>query len=364
MSQSIYIRDGVQFIPTPRAAVNIHECLPPGNFIVQEDPKTEELYFVQVDTFEPYGRVYGNMQQRADRIMNTFAERPQSTGVLLVGEKGSGKTMLAKILCMQAYAKGMPTILINRAWVGDKFNNLIQSISQPAVIFVDEFEKIYTKIDGVDTQEQLLTLLDGVFPSKKMFILTCNDSEKIDKHMRNRPGRLFYGLQFVGLEKEFIAEYCHQNLNEPLRQHIPTINRIATLFDQFNFDMLKALVEEMNRYNESPEDSLEMLNIKPSADDGIYEFIITHHGKPLTTVYPSTLKGTPIGRNIFSFTAYLSQKDAADDETSITVTFTNDDLTEIDHVNGCFKFENAAGQVGVFTRQTVSPFNLRNALTK
>ncbi len=38
--------------------------------------------------------------------------------------------------------------------------------------------------------------------------------------------------------------------------------------NEFNFDMLKALVEEMNRYNETPTDALAMLNAKPEFDIG------------------------------------------------------------------------------------------------
>merc|ERR1712137_572142 len=38
---------------------------------------------------------------------------------------------------------------------------------------------------------------------------------------------------------------------------------ISSLFDHFNFDMLKAMVEEMNRYGEAPDEVLELLNAKP-----------------------------------------------------------------------------------------------------
>jgi hypothetical protein len=46
--------------------------------------------------------------------------------------------------------------------------------------------------------------------------------------------------------------------------------------------MLKALVEEMNRYNESPQDALAMLNAKPEFDSGTqYEISIVHNGKKI-----------------------------------------------------------------------------------
>jgi hypothetical protein len=44
---------------------------------------------------------------------------------------------------------------------GDEFNLFIQSISQPAIIFFDEFKKVY-KENEEETQEQMFTLFNGV----------------------------------------------------------------------------------------------------------------------------------------------------------------------------------------------------------
>ena len=97
-----------------------------------------EFYFEQVDSFTISHKIYGNTLKNVDRIVNTFNQRPNSTGVMLNGEKGSGKTMMAKALSVKCAELGMPTIIINQAWVGDEFNTLIQSIEQPCVILFDE----------------------------------------------------------------------------------------------------------------------------------------------------------------------------------------------------------------------------------
>jgi hypothetical protein len=48
--------------------------------------------------------------------------------------------------------------------------------------------------------------------------------------------------------------------------------------------MLKSLVEEMNRYNESPSEALRMLNAKPEFDNGTdYNVTIIHNGKVIDT---------------------------------------------------------------------------------
>ena len=56
------------------------------------------------------------------------------------------------------------------------------------------------------TQDSLLTLLDGVYVNHMLFLLTTNDKFRVSSHMRNRPGRIYYVLDFYGLSDDFIRE--------------------------------------------------------------------------------------------------------------------------------------------------------------
>lgn len=293
-----FIKDGNKFLPANEKDLDIHYNLPVGNYIVKSKPMSESLYFEAVDAFKSPKKIYGIANKYADRIMNTFAEREVATGVLLTGEKGSGKSLLAKTLSVRAAALDIPTILINTAFQGDVFNQLIQGIKQPCVIIFDEFEKVYNQ----EEQESILTLLDGVFPSKKLFILTCNDEWRIDANMRNRPGRIFYMLHYSGLDADFITDYCNDNLKDC--SHIDGVCKVASAFAEFNFDMLKALIEEMNRYNESPFDAIEMLNAKPSSQDGsVFSVTMQINGVELDedSFGPTEHRGSPISENKLSF---------------------------------------------------------------
>lgn len=256
MSNTCFLKSGATYRVTSKRAMDLHDKLPAGNYVIKVDPRGE-LYLEAIEDFVIHTKLYGNVISQTGRILHTFADRPTSTGLMLAGEKGSGKTLLAKNVCVEASKLGMPTIVINAPWIGDQFSSLIQGIEQPCVILFDEFEKVYPQ----DKQPAILTLLDGVFPTKKLFILTCNDKWKVDFHMRNRPGRIYYMLDFDGLSDLFIEEYCKDNLKNQV--HVEKVRRIATAFDRFNFDMLKALVEEMNRFNETPQEAITMLNAKP-----------------------------------------------------------------------------------------------------
>jgi hypothetical protein len=285
---SHFFRNGNTFRIADDNALDIHKHLPVGNYTVKQDP-FGNFFLEMIDSFPKPKKLYGNTVRHADRIIQTFLSRDVSTGVLLNGEKGSGKTLLAKQLGIVCAAMDIPTIVINNDWHGDGFNKLIQDIDQPCVILFDEFEKVY----GEEEQQAILTLMDGVFPTKKLFVLTCNDKWRINSHMRNRPGRLFYMLEFRGLDVDFITEYCEDNLDD--KSHINRICQLSALFAEFNFDMLKALVEEMNRYQEDPRAAMEMLNAKPEYDGGSkYNVSVLHNGKPVEKVNPSTWEGNPL----------------------------------------------------------------------
>ena len=356
LTMSYYLKNGNTYRVTDKAALDIHEHLPAGNYIIKQD-MFHNFFLEQIDNFTMPGKLYGSTTKNADRILRTFESRDASTGVMLNGEKGSGKTLLAKTLAIYAAEKNIPTIVINHPWHGDEFNKLIQDIEQPCVVLFDEFEKVYDR----DQQESILTLLDGVFPSKKLFVITCNDKYRVDQHMRNRPGRIFYMLDFKGLEQDFIVEYCNDTLKN--KTHIDTICKIATMFSEFNFDMLKALIEEMNRYNESPQESMSMLNAKPEFSEAVkYDVQMFVDNKLIEDrhVSPSKWKGNPLSQNSIDISWYDESDENEDNHEWESVDLTQNDLQKIEPQAGRFVFANGNCMV-VLTREREKLFDYYGA---
>lgn len=292
---SYFIRNSNTYRIAAEESLDIQTQLPVGNYTVKFNDMGGFFFLEMVDSFEPLKKLYGDTQKNSNRILRTYLDRTVSTGVMLTGEKGSGKSLLAKTLSIDAAAMEIPTIIINNNWTGDAFNKFLQDIEQPCVILFDEFEKVYDN----DDQEKALTLLDGVFPSRKLFVITCNDKWRVNEHMRNRPGRIYYMIDFKGLDPVFIEEYCQDVLNN--KSYIPKIVEISALFEQFNFDMLKALVEEMNRYDESPQDALKMLNAKPEFNNnGSFEVQLVVNGEPIKDQGIRTeWKGNPLSGQVY-----------------------------------------------------------------
>jgi hypothetical protein len=344
-----FLKSGTRFNVSTKAALDLHEQLPPGNYTVKFDKMANCFYLEQIEDFEIKGKVYGDTRRNAERILATFNDRTASTGVMLNGEKGSGKTLLAKMLAVNAAEEGVPTIVINAPWCGEEFNGFMQMIEQPTVILFDEFEKVYDN----DDHEKMLTLLDGVYPSKKLFVLTCNDKWRVNSHMRNRPGRIFYMMDFKGLEQDFIIEYCEDNLKA--KEHIQAICRIATLFDQFNFDMLKALVEEMNRYNETPQEAMKMLNARPEfSSEARYKITLQPKGLdiPDDKLESNEWQGNPLINRISLDYKVIEKDEVTGDEdwNWESCRFTNEDLKQSDPNSGKFIFINEMGDRATLSR--------------
>jgi len=330
---SYFLKSGNTFKVASDEALDIHRKLPVGNYVIKQNEMTGELYLEGIENFNIPNKIYGNCLKHTDKILRTFMDRDNATGVMMTGEKGSGKTLLTKNVSIQLAKQGISTIVINAPWHGDKFNTFIQNIEQPCAILFDEFEKTYNEREE---QEAILTLLDGVFPTKKLFMLTCNDKWRVDQHMRNRPGRIYYMIDFKGLDADFIRQYCNDNLEN--KTHIETIVNVGSLFAEFNFDMLKALIEEMNRYNESPQEALEMLNAKPEFDSGTeYSVKIVHNGVEIKEPRRSKFEGNPLQPRGVEI-EFDSDPDDEDSE-YIWKTFKPDALVHVDGKKGEFTFQ-------------------------
>lgn len=99
--------------------------LPPTNYLVKKD-QYGEFFLDQIQPFTRPSRIYGNSEGQARRILGTFNDRKGSTGELMLGEKGSGKTLLLKMISLEARDQGLLT-----DHHGEAFNSFIQVIDQP-----------------------------------------------------------------------------------------------------------------------------------------------------------------------------------------------------------------------------------------
>lgn len=338
-----FLQSGDSFSPAP-SKESLLECLPTGNYTVEES--VNGMFFQRAEKFKPLTKLYGSHEKWSTRILNTFKERAGNTGVLFAGEKGSGKSLLARVISRDAALMGMSTIVINKPWTGDRLGSILAQLTSPAVIFMDEFEKVY---NDSQTQETVLTLLDGTASTKHLFILTVNDSHRLDSHLKNRPGRLYYSIDFHGLENDFILDYCKDTLDQ--LEHTDAIVRLASLFEEFNFDMLKALIEEMNRYQESPAEAVKLLNITPADSKNYYDVeIIDPAGKLRKT--DEEWYGSPLFLTTWEVSVFPEDPSLEEDDDAYTdIEITGDELASFNAEKNEYIFKHGDWRIILTSRQ-------------
>lgn len=227
--------------PPPES--NFLTRIPPGQYRLNAAPKIG-LYLTEYDPQSLPSKVYGDLGDYSRRVVKTFNSRKRTTGVLLKGDKGSGKSLLSQVICRDLVDAGVPVILVNSAYPGQVLAGFLENFKQPMAVFIDEFEKVY---DDIDAQQTLLPLMDGASGSNILFILTIN-TDNISEFLINRPGRVFYTRKFSGLELSFICEFARDKLKDKSRLGDVVLNSCS--IKSLSFDGLQAIIEEMNRYNE------------------------------------------------------------------------------------------------------------------
>jgi hypothetical protein len=325
------------------------------NVSIQNDSEVSKFVLEVAEDYTLPEKVYGTILPDSERIIKTFLDRKGiSTGTLLTGEKGGGKTLLMKAISVIGRQYNLPTYIINKPYSGDAFNSFIQSLPS-GIINIDEYEKVY---GSHVAQTKLLTILDGIIKTHKLWIFTCNEKYAVDGRMINRPGRLYYYRDYSGLSEEEIIEYCDDQLKD--LSQTKDILEIAALFKAFTFDMVKSLVEEMNRYEFTAKRAIEFLNIKPENAAQVEYIVSVFTGDK--TLEGGQLNGsTRIHGHPKYYRSLINLNYRGDDNTLKSITMIPSEVgMKISDDGKCLYAQAATGEVVIFTKKDVPKPDLVN----
>ena len=118
------------------------------------------------------------------RVLTYFKETTaQTTGIMLAGTKGTGKTVLAKVIAKESE---LPIIIVDGSYPAQHLSKFFKGFKTPVCIIFDEIEKKWRT-------DRMLEFLDGVeATTKKLVLMTCNDVSQVSQYMQDRCSRVRY----------------------------------------------------------------------------------------------------------------------------------------------------------------------------
>ena len=215
-------------------------------------------------------KIYGEHSRKVDKVINSFNNSSRNFGIILSGQKGIGKSLFARLLASKAINKNLPVITVTEYIPG--IANFIASIEQEVVVIFDEFEKTFSKVEDKDPQEEMLSLFDGLDGGKKLFVITCNEVNKLNSYLVNRPGRFHYHFRIGNPSDVEITEYMHDKLEEKYYSNIPRIINFSRTAEM-TYDYLRAIAFDLNQ-GYSLEECLADLNIS-SITTAEFDIVLT-----------------------------------------------------------------------------------------
>lgn len=243
-------------------ALKIEKELAPKNYLFNFDAETGNCWLEDLEKFKIPEKVYDVDKKLRELAKISFNTYPKNMGILLTGNKGQGKSLTAKLLCIDME---LPTIIFTKPVpTSVNFVKFLNNIKQDYVLFVDEFEKLFNSTSRDEdkkyhTQESFLSFMDGVLTNehKVLFLLTTNDT--VSEFLINRPSRIKFLREYVELPEELFNMIVDDKLiNKELRKDLEDSVSLLNL----NIDLLISIIGDINLFNRPFSEFAELYNYK------------------------------------------------------------------------------------------------------
>ena len=256
-------------------SLKVYDSLPVRVYSIDFSPMNG-FSLSNYDDIEINEKIYGEHIKKKDKVLRGFKRADRNFGVILSGDKGTGKSLFAKLLIEDGIKTGYPVIIVDRFIPG--ISSFINDIQQEVIVLFDEYDKTFSSGYGEDSstkddpQTEMLSLFDGIGTGKKLFVITCNKLNKLNDYIVNRPGRFHYHFRFDYPEPAEIQEYLLDHGVADEKEIKKVVSFAAKV--PLNFDCLRAISFELvdgSNFEEAIND-LNILNLAKERYDVTLHF--------------------------------------------------------------------------------------------
>lgn len=205
----------------------------------------------------PANYFYGTDDKKfVDKVLKYFEQTAKNTtGVMLKGLKGSGKSITAKKIALES---NLPIVVVDTRFPAKRLNEFFNKFQQNVIVLFDELEKN----ERYWNTDDLLSFLDGISATcKKLVIFTCNSDKDVCDFIKDRCSRVRYCKVFDALSEDAVLGLCTRELEDEGEARAACAFIMKT-FKTISFDNVLSFIEEIKIDAKSTyEDLMKDLNI-------------------------------------------------------------------------------------------------------
>lgn len=185
-----------------------------------------------------------------NKVLNSYSKMDKTMGILLAGEKGAGKTVMAKNIAVQS---NLPILTIDKTFRPRYLKGLFDKIKDtPMCVIFDEFDKLGKDYDS----DYMLQVFDGISScGNHLIILTCNDTDEVNSYMLDRCGRIRYYREFEEMNPSMVKEILNDKIDHPAKID-DLVDFVVSKFGLKSFDNVASFADEVNLYPDEDLDEL------------------------------------------------------------------------------------------------------------
>lgn len=178
-----FVKSGSRILPKPNGTD--YNLINGKAYDLKWDDWSDVAYLAENGELNLPSKIYELNEDKIfkKRVLNSFNNHENSIGIMLAGTKGTGKTMLAKVIAKES---NLPIIIVDSQFPTNRLIGFFKQFSTPVCVIFDEIEKNFNT-------GRMLDFLDGVEKTtKKLVLMTCNELDKVSEYLQDRCSRIRY----------------------------------------------------------------------------------------------------------------------------------------------------------------------------